>query len=249
MSTDANFTFYFALAFARDGNRDGVFTPYWDDTISPDLIQQLQQENPNRRFIASLGGGDNFPWQAPSDESAWVDNAVASLTAMKNTYHLDGFDIDYEGNTTDPSFVSVLSQLMQKMNGFPTFPPPTSVNFSLAPYGNNLPEYFALYQNNTTYISQFNYQAYADNLGNLQSYVDLYAQLDQENPDQGPTGYSNLGLGIDSNTTNARGLGPPVIFDIWNQLHSQGLGTAVIWSVEDSAKNNFVIEQGIQARG
>src|ERR1700730_6583832 len=97
-SRDSNFTFYFVLSFARDVSRDGNFVPVWDGSITPDVIVQLQQDNGNRRFVASLGGGDNFPWQAPSDGTAWVNNAVSSLTNMKNLYPLDGFDIDYEQN-------------------------------------------------------------------------------------------------------------------------------------------------------
>lgn len=35
VSTAENFVFVFALLFARDLNRDGIFTPFWDDSITP----------------------------------------------------------------------------------------------------------------------------------------------------------------------------------------------------------------------
>jgi hypothetical protein len=57
VSRDPNFRFFFTLAFARDLNRDGIFQPDWDPAITPDYIAQLKQENGNRSFFASLGGG------------------------------------------------------------------------------------------------------------------------------------------------------------------------------------------------
>jgi hypothetical protein len=55
VSTAENFVFVFALSFARDLNRDGIFTPFWDDSITPELIVQLQQLEGNRFFMPALG--------------------------------------------------------------------------------------------------------------------------------------------------------------------------------------------------
>jgi hypothetical protein len=153
---------------------------------------------------------------------------------------LDGFDIDYEQGFDD-SFVRVMGQVMQGYYN------QTNGAFTIAPFNGTSEYYKSLYQNNSTYIAFINYQAYADGLENqpnpVTAYTDLYAQLAQ--PDYAHT-YSTLGLGIDSNTQNPRGLQPPDIFTVWDNLHSQGVQCAMIWSLEDSASNGFVIENYIQ---
>ncbi|HEX6480575.1 MAG TPA: glycosyl hydrolase family 18 protein [Ktedonobacteraceae bacterium] len=246
VSTDDNFIFTFALAFARDTNRDGVFEPVWDPAITPDFIATLQQENPNRRFIASLGGGDNFPWQPPSDEAAWIDNAVSSLFAMQNTYHLEGFDINYENNLDD-SFVRVMTTFIRLMNDSPNWPPRFQTTFSVTPFAQTLSAYLQIYQTNHTWVHLFNYQAYADT-PSVDGYLNTYAQLAQANLDQEFNGYAELGLGIASSTSAPRGLQPPDIFTVWDNLHSQGVSNAFIWCLEDSAETNYSIESELQRR-
>jgi hypothetical protein len=257
VSTDSNFTFFFILAFARDVNRDGIFQPVWTDNITPQLIQQLQQENSNRVFMASLGGGDDFPWQAPSDENAWLNNAVSSLTNIRTQYNLAGFDIDYEGGVDDPSFLRVMSQLMPMLNGWPSPTPatpfPVDVIFTLAPYGATVQYYVPLFQNNTTFIRQVNYQVYADGIESqgAQGIDQKFAELAPGFSSDGSFIY--LGLGICSTMQQPRGLTPrglqpPDIYDAWDNLHGQGLRAAMIWCLEDSADNGFPIENAIQSR-
>jgi Glycosyl hydrolases family 18 len=248
VSTDSNFFFTFALAFARDLNRDGVFQPVWDQQITPDLIAVLQRDNGHRRFVASLGG-DNFPWQPPSNENAWIQNAVSSLSAMKNTYHLDGFDLNYEPGIDD-SFVRVMSGVIQAMNDYPNFPPRFSTNFTLAPFGGTYDTYQQLYTNNTTYIPLFNYQIYAEGIEDqgVQGYLNRYTQLAQANPNRDFNGYREIGLGIASSTQPPRGLQPPDIFTVWDNLHNQGAISAFIWCLEDSVETNYSLESEIQRR-
>jgi hypothetical protein len=241
-----NVAFVFALAFARDTNRDGVFEPVWDGNITPDFIAALQQENPHRRFMASLGGGDNFPWQPPSDEAAWIDNAVSSLTAMKNTYHLDGFDLNYE-NGLDDSFVPVMRQVITLMNDSPNWPPRFQTFFSVTPFAQTLSAYWQIFNTTHTFVHRFNYQAYADS-PSVDGYLNTYAQLAQANLDRTYNGYAELGLGIASSTSAPRGLQPPDIFTVWDTLHSQGVSNAFIWCLEDSAENNYAIERELLRR-
>jgi hypothetical protein len=244
VSTDSNFTFVFCLAFARDGNHDGRFTPYWDSSITTDLIVQLQAENPNRRFIASLGG-DNFDWQAPADEKTWLVNAYESLSDMKDQYRLDGFDLDYENNITDPSFVRVLENLIQQMNDYPVFPPRFQTSFSVTPFGTTYGVYQQMYLDDTSYIPAFNYQTYAEDFTTVQQYLDFHAQLASKNPNQESNGYREIALGICTTTTptsSQRGLQPPDILTVWQTLYSLGTISVVIWCLEDSAETGFYIE-------
>ena len=243
-STD-NAYFRFLLAFARDTNRDGVFEPVWDPAITPDLIATLKQQGKGD-FWASLGGGDNFPWQPPSDEAAWINNAVSSLQAMKNTYHLGGFDINYENNLDD-SFVRCMTTVIRLMNDSPNWAPRFQTAFSITPFGQTLDAYQQIYQTNHTWIHLLNYQAYADT-PSVDGYLNTYAQLAQTNLNQNQPGYPELGLGIASSTSAPRGLQPPDIYTVWDTLHSQGVSNAFIWCLEDSAENNYTIERELQRR-
>lgn len=246
VSTDSNFTFVFVLAFARDQNHDGNFSPAWHPSITPSLIASLQQSNPNRRFIASLGGGDNWPWQDPSNINTWVNNAVTSLTNMKNLYHLDGFDLDYEDNL-DTTFLPVMEQVIQAMNDSPNFPPRFQTAFSVTPFGKTYDMYQQMFVDESSWIPAFNYQAYADGLTDVQAYLDKYASLASKNPNRETNGYQEISLGICSTTSNPRGLQVPDIYTVWNNLHSQGAINVVIWCLEDSALTNYTIETTIQA--
>ena len=248
VSTDPYVTFAFALSFARDQDRDGVFQPVWDQQITPDLIAALKRDG-GRSFFASLGGGDNFPWVRPSNEQAWIQNAVSSLSSLRNTYHLDGFDINYEQGLDD-SFVPVMSQIIRAMNDYPNFPPRFSTNFTLAPFGATYNTYQQLYEANTTYIPLFNYQIYAEGIEGqgVQGYLNRYAQLAQANPYRELNGYREIGLGIASSTSAPRGLQPPDIFTVWDNLHSQGAASAFIWCLEDSVETNYSIERELLRR-
>jgi hypothetical protein len=243
VSSDPNFGFTFVLAFARDGNRDGIFTPFWDDSITPTLVAELQQENANRGFAVSLGG-DNWDWQAPADEAGWISNAVSSLLGMKNTYNLSGFDLDYE-NGIDDSFPRIMGQVIDQLNETPT---PFGVQFSVAPFGSTYDTYQAIYTNNSSFVPQFNYQIYADGLGDVQSYIDRYAVLAQANPQQNDNGYFQLGFGICTTMGMERGLQPPQIYDAWDAVHSEGVSVCFIWCLEDSFMNGYAVESEIQQR-
>jgi hypothetical protein len=240
VSQNANFTF--VLAFARDIKRDGIFQPVWDSAITPQGIAQLKAAG-GRSFFASLGGGDNFPWQAPTDESAWIANAVSSLMNLRSTYHLDGFDVNYEQGLDD-SFPRVMSQVINALNDSPNWPPRFQTAFTLTPFGQTWPYYRTLYPLSGTWIQQINYQAYADGL-DAPGYLNLYSSLTQA--DYG-WGYTKMGLGIASSTAEPRGLQPPDIFGVWDSLYGNGSQCAMIWCLEDSAENDYYIERSLQMR-
>jgi chitinase len=222
--------FYFTLAFTKDDSNDGLFSPHWDQDITPDVIEQAKQDNDTRKFLVSLGGA-TFPWPDPTDPEAWIGNAITSLGSLMETYFLDGIDVNYESGI-GVSFAEAIGQVatgLKEQNG---------AIVSLAPYNATWEAYEALYDKYSESIDWINYQAYADDL-DKQGYLDLYDRLAQT------TGsYDKLTLGIASSTTPSRGLQPPEIYDVLTDLQEQGVGGAMIWSLEDSASYNppFAIE-------
>ena len=165
---------------------------------------------------------------------------------MKNTYNLGGFDINYENNLND-SFVRCMTSVIRLMNDSPNWPPRFQTAFSLTPFGQTLDAYQQIYQTNHTWIHLLNYQAYADS-PSVDGYLNTYAQLAQTNLNQNQPGYPELGLGIATSTSAPRGLQPPDIFTVWDNLHSQGVSNAFIWCLEDSAENTYAIERELLRR-
>jgi chitinase len=213
------------LAFANDAG-GGNFQPQWDPSITPEVIAQLQQQG-EFYISASLGGDANYgPWVPPSDPAAWISNATASLSQLMDTYGIDFLDIDYEGgpNGLDDTFVECMSQVIINIGS-----PERGTVASIAPFGGTLPAYQALWEQCSTFINVVNYQAYADGIPDVQGYLDLYAGLAQQF-----NGYSQLGLGIASSTSAPRGLQPPDIYTVYENLLEQGMSSWAIWCAEDS---------------
>lgn len=230
-------TFYFALSFARDGNRDGIFKPVWDEQITPEIILQAKQ-NDSRKFLASLGGGDNFPWQEPADKEAWIRNATASLAGLMDTYHLDGIDVNYElglGDTFVESIGRVAIALKAQKNA----------DISITPFNATWSFYKSLWEQyglDKQSIDWINYQSYADNFDE-EGYLNQYANLAQS-----VGGYDQLVLGLASSTTAPRGLQPPAIYRVAQALYKKGILGVMIWSLEDSAAYSppFDIERNVE---
>ncbi len=225
--------FYFALAFTTDSSHDGLFTPFWDQAITPEVVARLKQDNDTRKFLASLGGA-TFPWHEPADKQMWIDNAVASLGSLIETYSLDGIDVNYEGGIGE-SFVEAVGRVATGLKE------QVGAVVSITPFNATWDIYQALYNEYGDSIDWINYQAYADGL-DKQGYLDLFDRLAET------TGYEKLVLGIASSTTSPRGLQPPEIYDILNDLQDRGVGGAMIWTLEDSVETNppYAIESTVE---
>lgn len=102
---EAGIDFHFILSFAIDadssGNpQNGVFSPYWISSLTPDSVAEIKSKYSNVKVLASLSGwslgAKVLRWYDPEDTHQWIANAFDSLKSLVTTYHLDGIDIDYE---------------------------------------------------------------------------------------------------------------------------------------------------------
>jgi len=229
----------FILAFANDDGQ-GNFQPGWDtDHYSAQNIAGVKAALPTVNFALSLGGGNprTGSWPSPGDPESWVKNAASSITGIMQEYGLDGVDVDYETGIDD-TFVPVMSSLIPQIS--PAF-------WSLAPDNQNLDTYLNLY--NTVAAAgvkpTINFQAYSMETTDQQQYIDRYTYIRNQ-----ITSFTNVGLGIDTNTSMPRGMQSPEITNLCFSQFEQG-GTvpqglwdlAMVWSIEDSCQNGYPVEK------
>ena len=229
----------FVLAFANDVNGDGNFEPQWNiDHFTPENIAGVKAAIPTVNFAVSLGGA-NASWPGNSDP-AWTRNAVRSITDIMHTYGLAGVDVDYE-NDLDDTFVPVMSSLMPQIQ--PAF-------WSLAPFTGTLASYLDLYDAAAEVVKPvINFQAYSMETEDSDAYVQQYTDITND-PRVTSHGGAVVGLGIDTNTADPRGMQYPAIADFYFSHMTNGLGTpnglfdlAMVWSIEDSCRNGYVVEE------
>ncbi len=218
---------YFALAFARDKERDGRFVPVWDEAITPDLIHKLKEDNDNRLFLVSLAG-DGFPWQKPADPAAWSQNATKTLIELIDRYELDGIDLNYESGLDD-SFADLLGTVIANVKK-----KRHDLVACITPFGATWKQYLAMWKkygmaDDESPLDWINYQSYGDNL-DVNGYLQQYEKLANE-----VGGYDQLTLGIATSQAMTRGLQPPHIYDVMKKLKDRGLLGVMTWSLEDSA--------------
>ena len=230
----------FILAFANDDGQ-GNFSPQWDtDHYSAQNLAGVTAALPTVNFALSLGGG-NASWPSPGDAQSWVSNAVSSIQGIMQAYGLTGVDVDYE-NGLDDTFVPVMSSLITQLT--PAF-------WSLAPYTQTLDTYLDLYDSvaGAGVKPTINFQAYSMESEDPQDYINIYSQI-QKDSRVSSHGGANVGLGIDSNTVQPRGMQYPAITDLCFSQFEQGStvpqglwDVAMIWSIEDSCTNGYPVER------
>lgn len=163
--------FHFILAFAIDYSTesgspvytDGNFNIYWDTgNLSPEAVEAIKAQHTNVKVALSLGGDtvDSQPVEfKPSSVSAWVDNAVSSLSKIIKEYHLDGIDIDYEHfQASNDIFAECIGQLITRLKQS------DAISFaSIAPYDNQEVQshYLGLWNKYGHVIDYINFQFYA----------------------------------------------------------------------------------------
>ncbi|XP_031400860.1 chitinase 2-like [Punica granatum] len=242
--------FHFLLSFAIDYDTsgtsptDGKFNVFWDtDNLSPDQVSSIKGQNSNVKVGLSLGGDSVQSGNAyfnPSSVSAWVSNAVASLTSIIQKYNLDGIDIDYEHFKADPdTFANCIGQLIStlKKNGVIQFA-------SIAPFADDdvQSHYLALWRKYGHIIDYVNFQFYAYDQGTTVSQFLDYFNKQTSNYDGGKVLASFISDG-------SGGLTPENgFFKACSRLKSQGkLNGIFIWSADDSKANGFRYEKQSQA--
>ncbi|KAK4416711.1 Chitinase 1 [Sesamum alatum] len=149
---DVNIDFHFILGFAIDADfsgtpQNGVFSPYWAATLTPDAVAATKSRHPNVKALASLSGwslaGKTLSWYNPSDPNLWISNAYSSLKSLILTYHLDGIDVDYERfpQYSNDSFAYCIGELITLLKNQSLISMAT-----VAPFYNTVSPYIELYE-------------------------------------------------------------------------------------------------------
>lgn len=238
--------FYFILSFAIDadssGNpQDGVFSPYWEPTLTPDSVAAIKQKHPNVKALASLSGWSLGPkvlrWYDPKDAAAWISNAFSSLKSLATTYHLDGIDIDYEnfpkhGNTSFAYCIGELITLLKNQSIISTA--------TIAPYHLTTGPYIELFDGYKDVINYVNHQFYTDKVRTPKGYFGAF-QLRASQFDKDKL--------LPSYEVNGRGIQGDIFFDALNLLQENGfkINGIMIFSADASLSNAFYYERKSQA--
>ncbi|XP_009372823.2 chitinase 2-like [Pyrus x bretschneideri] len=244
---DNEIDFHFILGFAIDADssgkqQNGIFSPYWQSTLTPQSVAAIKKKNPNVKVMASLSGwslGDKvLHWYNPTNPKKWVSNAVSSLGSIITTYQLDGIDIDYEkfpkrGNSS--SFAFCIGELITglKKKGL------ISVA-SIAPFYSTAAPYVQLFDDYADVIDYVNHQFYTDKVttpkGYLQAFKIRAAQFGKEKL-------------LPAYEVDGRGIQGDAFFDALTLLQTNGfeINGVMIFSADASLKNNFHYERKSQA--
>lgn len=173
-------SYIFPLSFAIDADAqgnvaNGVFSPYWSSSLTPEAAQAFVQANSNVRLAVSLAGFSQFisatetrnvDWYDPADTGAWIAQAVSSISALASQYSITGVDIDYENFPQSSTFTTCIGGLI---TGLKSAGPITTA--SIAPFGATRAIYTDLFQSAGDSIDYVNYQFYADGLTTPDAFV------------------------------------------------------------------------------
>ncbi|KAL0928210.1 hypothetical protein M5K25_000082 [Dendrobium thyrsiflorum] len=245
-SVDFHFILSFAIDYSSDGSSstNGDFNVFWADNLTPDQVSAIKNHHSNVKVAVSLGGasvGNGSPvYFNPSSVDSWVNNAVISLTAIIQRYHLDGVDIDYEQFRADSdTFADCIGKLIMtlKNNGVISFA-------SIAPFADEdvQKHYLSLWKKYGEYIDYVNFQFYAYDSSTTVSQFLSYFETQRWNYKGGRVLVS---FGTDP---LSGGLKPEKgFFTACKSLKKQGkLQGIFVWSADDSKSNGFRYEKTSQ---
>ncbi|CAM6094207.1 unnamed protein product [Calypogeia fissa] len=241
---DANVQYIFPLSFAIDADVDGntqngVFSPYWETSLTPASAQSFLQANSNVRLGLSIAGASQYidaqttrtvAWYDPPDTNVWISNAVNSITSLAQQYSLTVIDIDYETFPVNGTFTECIGGLITQLknNG-------TITVASIAPFGNTLSIYQDLFTIYGSVIDYVNYQFYADGLTSPSDYVTRFNTV---------VASFDIAKMMASVEALGRGLQGSDFISAAQQVPIAGI---MIWDVDDSKRSNFSTENAATA--
>ncbi|XP_031375307.1 chitinase 1-like [Punica granatum] len=239
--------FHFILSFAIDadssGNpQNGIFSPYWASSLSPDSVTQVKQDHPNIKAMASLSGwglGDKvLRWYEPNNTHEWISNAFSSLKSLIASYHLDGIDIDYESfpkKKANSTFAFCMGELITMLKNQSVISIATIAPYHLTAH----PYYTDLFNGYGSVIDYVNHQFYTDKVRTPKGYLEAF-QLRASQFDKGKL--------LPSYEVNGRGIQGDAFFDALGLLEENGfeINGIMIFSADASSVNGYYYEKKSQ---
>ncbi|EES17343.1 hypothetical protein BDA96_08G175400 [Sorghum bicolor] len=231
---------------------DGRFAVFWDEVnLTPAAVAAIKSSSSSSsvRVALSLGGdtvfGANATFRASSVD-VWVDNAVASLTAILTRYGLDGVDVDYEhfGERETPEvFAECIGRLVRALKATGVI----SVA-SMAPFANpdvqaHYGELWRRYGRDFDYVN-FQFYAYPSNT-TVPEFLGYYYEQSGRYAGAGGGGKVLVSFGTDPASNGLRpGKG---FFRACRELRRQGrLHGIFVWAADNSIDDGFRYERRAQ---
>ncbi|KAJ7299326.1 hypothetical protein O6H91_Y249900 [Diphasiastrum complanatum] len=238
----ASLQYILPLSFAIDadasGNtQNGIFSPFWASSLTPEAAQSFKQSNPNVKLLVSLAGFSQFTsdgttrnveWYDPPSTDTWITNAVSSISSLVSQYSLDGVDVDYENFPTSTTFTTCIGGLISNLKSAGTIS-----TASIAPFGATLSIYADLFANFGSSIDYVNYQFYADGLASQSDFVSSYNNV------AGSFDASKLLASVEA---GGRGLQGSDFTGAAQQLNIPGI---MIFNVDNDKGTGFSTEQAV----
>ncbi|KAI3451527.1 hypothetical protein Pfo_008192 [Paulownia fortunei] len=238
---DFHFTLSFAIDADSSGNpQNGVFSPYWATTLTPDAVAATKALHPNVKVLASLSGwslgAKILSWYNPRDRNQWISNAFSSLKSLVQSYYLDGIDIDYEmfPKHSNDSFAYCIGELITLLKNQSLISVAT-----IAPFYSTVYTYIELYERYEDVIDYVNYQFYTDKVKTPRTYLEAFKNRTQQ--------FGNDKV-LPSYEVNGRGIQGDAFFEALRLLEDNGFNVngAMIFSADASASNGYYYETKTQ---
>ncbi|KAJ0972102.1 hypothetical protein J5N97_020061 [Dioscorea zingiberensis] len=237
--------FYFILSFAIDADHsgkpmNGVFSPYWEESLTPNAVKKIKASHPNVKALASLSGwslGNKvLSWYNPKNPQKWITNAYNSLRRIIKKYNLDGIDIDYENfPKNETTFSFCIGELITRLKNNNVI-----TVASIAPYYLTVNYYIKLYSSYGEVIDYVNHQFYTDKVKTPARYLDSFKLRGMQ---------FNATKLLPSYEVNGRGIQGDGFFDALRLIQANGsaVNGVMIFSADDSKSNGFYFEKKSQA--
>ncbi|XXG60782.1 hypothetical protein AAC387_Pa04g2610 [Persea americana] len=238
---DFNFILGFAIDADPQGNpQNGVFSPYWISSLTPDSVAAIKESHPNVKVLASVGGwsirNTVLHWYNPDDPEEWISNAFTSLQSLATTYHLDGIDIDYENFPKHNStFAYCIGQLITRLKNESVI-----TVASIAPYYKTVNPYIELFNGYGDVIDYVNHQFYTDRVKSPNGYLQAFKLR---------AGQFDAHKLLPSYEVNGRGIQGDGFFEALGLLEKNEfeVNGVMIFSADASSSNGFYYEKKSQA--